>query len=69
MNLGQFEAEIEETLANMKPGKTKRKLEKMYFKMKGKKILKVGNTMDKVDISKQKKQCEDAVKEKITEAK
>jgi len=68
MNLGEFEQEIEENLAKMKPGRKKRQLEKMYNKIKGKKVLKVGNSKDNVNIDKVKDQYEGALKEKLKES-
>jgi len=50
MNLGEYQAEIEEELAKMKNGKKKRMLQKMYDKINGKKILKVGKSIDNVNI-------------------
>lgn len=62
MNLGDYQKEIEEELAKMKPGKKKRILEKMFNKFKDKKMLKVGTTMDNKEINKEKKKAEKLIK-------
>ena len=67
MNLKDFEKEIEENLAKMKNGKQKRMLEKTYLKMKGKKMLKVGNKYDDTNIDKVKDHYEEKLTEKIKE--
>jgi len=67
MNLKDFEEEIEENLAKMKNGKKKRQLEKMYLKMKGRKVLKVGNTYDDTNIDEVKDHYEEKLTEKIKE--
>ena len=63
MNLGEYEKEIENTLENMKDGKKKRALTKMYLKFKGQKMLKIGNSKDKENIDKEKDMLEKKIKE------
>ena len=63
MNLKQFEQEIEEELARMKPGRAKKQLEKMYYKFKGKKMLKVGDKADNIDIDEARKTAENKIDE------
>ena len=62
MKLIDMENEIEEDIANMEPSKQKESLQKMYHKMKDKKLLKVGTTMDDTNIYNERKRIEMRIK-------